>query len=438
MKKAMVKAKRKKFSQDEVGNIKLIRKANELVEARYKFDIWEIRMFAKTLSMIQPYDEDFKEYQISVGDMIQEFGLSKGGEIYDFLKMASLRLQDKKITIQRERGGLKTEFSAPLFIGVERVVDERAKESDKYIWVSFHPTLKPYLIELKTKYLVYDIRSMLSLKSANSIRIYELLKQYEKIGERVFKIEELKMILGIAPHEYALYGHFKDKVILKAQKDLEANEDGDITFEFEEIKEVRKVTKIKFFIKRRYPDREQLTEAKTDAVSDELKILIDLAGNNISQEMLGVWLKQYGLEAVEKGLKYTMNRLRLGEKINNVAAYTHKMIKTPGLFDQIEENKQKRRKSTEAKKQQVKIDQEKDQEIERNRALAHERKMAVLLSLASTEFVKQTLIDKVTAGVFGSYYKKDKSFEENAADSMIGGILLSIAEEIFPEEFAAL
>ena len=67
----MSKTKRKAFGRDDKGGIKLIRKANELVEARYKFDIWEIRMFAKTLSMIQAYDEDFKEYQISERNVFQ-------------------------------------------------------------------------------------------------------------------------------------------------------------------------------------------------------------------------------------------------------------------------------------------------------------------------------------------------------------------------------
>ncbi len=45
-------------------SVKLIRKSNELVEARYKFDIWEVRVFAKALTLIKQSDVDFKTYDI--------------------------------------------------------------------------------------------------------------------------------------------------------------------------------------------------------------------------------------------------------------------------------------------------------------------------------------------------------------------------------------
>lgn len=60
------------------------------------------------------------------------------------------------------------------------------------------------------------------LSSIYSVRMYELLKQYEKIGKRWFKLEDLRLILGMNQGEYPLYANFKQKVILKAQRDLEA------------------------------------------------------------------------------------------------------------------------------------------------------------------------------------------------------------------------
>ena len=37
----------------------IVREANELVEANYKFDIWEDRIFLMTLAQIKPSDESF-------------------------------------------------------------------------------------------------------------------------------------------------------------------------------------------------------------------------------------------------------------------------------------------------------------------------------------------------------------------------------------------
>jgi plasmid replication initiation protein len=96
----------------------------------------------------------------------------------------------------------------------------RPKEAtkDNYIKLRFHSDLKPFLLELKQRYLVYDIRNILSLTSIYSVRLFELLKQYQKIGKRRFELDELKSLLSIEPNEYALYGHFKERVIKKLRK----------------------------------------------------------------------------------------------------------------------------------------------------------------------------------------------------------------------------
>lgn len=80
----------------------------------------------------------------------------------------------------------------------------------------------------------------------NSGRIYEFLKQYQNIGFRTFKIEDLKALLGIEIGEYKLYGDFKRKILLKAQQEI--NCESELLIEFEEIKTGRKVTSIKFYI----------------------------------------------------------------------------------------------------------------------------------------------------------------------------------------------
>ena len=64
--------------------------------------------------------------------------------------------------------------------------------------------------------------------------------------KRKFEIEELKNTLGISKDEYEQYGHFKNKVILKAQKDL--LEETDIRFDIEEENSSRKVVAVIFVI----------------------------------------------------------------------------------------------------------------------------------------------------------------------------------------------
>ena len=82
-----------------------------------------------------------------------------------------------------------------------------------------------------------------------TIRIYELLKQYQKIGARTFRLEELRFLLNIATNKYPKYGNLKQAVILPSQRELKAKTD--LYFEFSELKQGHKVIALQFQI---YPN----------------------------------------------------------------------------------------------------------------------------------------------------------------------------------------
>jgi plasmid replication initiation protein len=233
----------KKKELADPSQIKIIRKANELVEARYRFDIWEMRVFAKMLMSIKTMDKDLQKYHIHISEIIKDFNLSDAGDNYASIKDAANKLLSKVIEIEKESPGGGKWLRIPLLIAVEGF---KNKEEGNYISVQFHPELKPFLMELKERYLQYDIRNLWGLTSVYSVRMYELLKQYERIGKRHFDLENLRLILGINPDEYKLYGHFKSKVILKAQTDLK--EVTDIHFTFKEKKDSRRVVGLTFQI----------------------------------------------------------------------------------------------------------------------------------------------------------------------------------------------
>ncbi|MGE1129107.1 replication initiation protein, partial [Bacillus wiedmannii] len=110
----------------------------------------------------------------------------------------------------------------------------------------FDPLLKPFLLELSSKFTSYRLANVVKLKSTYAIRIYELLKQYEHIKERTISLENLRYYLD-AIDVYPNYANFKQRVLKPSQKEL--NQKTDISFEFEEIKLGRKVQKIRFIIR---------------------------------------------------------------------------------------------------------------------------------------------------------------------------------------------
>jgi plasmid replication initiation protein len=78
------------------------------------------------------------------------------------------------------------------------------------------------------------------------MRVYTLLKQYERLKEREIELQKLRDILGIRKDQYVLYSNFKKDVLESTQKELA--EKADLYFEFDEIKYSRRVGAIRFRI----------------------------------------------------------------------------------------------------------------------------------------------------------------------------------------------
>lgn len=217
-------------------NSELIVKYNTLIEASYRLTSGEQRIILTLVSVIKPEDEEFKKYRFKVKDFCTMLEI-KNNRLYKDIKDITKDLMRKVFTIKKEKSTLQISWLS----SVEYI------EGEGIVELEFSPKLKPYLLQLKNRFTSYELKDILQLKSSYSFRIYELLKQYEKIGIRTFNVEELKDILGIDENTYPLYADFKRRVIIQSQKEI--NKKTDIHFEFGQIKTGRKVTELKFIIK---------------------------------------------------------------------------------------------------------------------------------------------------------------------------------------------
>lgn len=138
---------------------------------------------------------------------------------------------------------------------------------DSYLRLSFHPKMKPYLLQLKNRFLVYEAKNVLSLPSSYAIRMYELTKQYAPIGKRNIKVEDLKKILGVE-NKYKQYTHLKQRILEPSVKSV--NEHTDIDISYTERKRGRKVHLLEFVIKHKNPITKK--EVKSElSYEDKLK-----------------------------------------------------------------------------------------------------------------------------------------------------------------------
>ncbi len=424
-----------KLTENIANQIKLIRKSNKLVEARYKFDIWEMRVFVKMLTLIRPEDQDFAQYRINSTEIIHDFGLYDNGSIYKSIKEGAEKLLTKQVEIERiDEEGRKKRIKANLISSTESFVDENEGTD---IILKFDPELRRHLLDLKEKYLTYDVRNILKLTSVYSIRIYELLKQYEGMidesklshTKRKFSIDELKKVLGIEDGEYQLYGHFKNKIILKAQKDLES--ETDIRFEIEEEKSSRKITSIIFLIYRNSKNSKKEPKAKKQAkvVHPKFNKIYAKVKEFISQDVVENWFKEISYEQIETGVSYALSQHKQG-KVNDIVKYLQKMVRTeinPSTESSINT------KNTKV----IKIENEEvNTEIAAlkiNSDVVFNEICEGLLSKNKT--LKNQVIINMQTGLFAKFYNQNLSFEQNFKDPMVGGAMKGVIHQAYPEAF---
>lgn len=227
----------------KVSENNLVVQHNNIIEAKYKLSVEEQRLIKVLVSMIEPDDEDFKEYRLAVLELANLLDI-KRKDFYGAVKNTTKKLIENVLVVEYMEGTLQVAWlSSAHYHKGEGVVD-----------IAFSPKLKPFLLHLKSHFTSYKLGNIIRLKRTYSIRLYELLKQYEKIGKRRFTIEELRKLLMIDENEYKSFKNFKVRVILSAQEEI--NEKTDIRFEFTEERKNQKCVAIEFSI---YPNKSQDT-----------------------------------------------------------------------------------------------------------------------------------------------------------------------------------
>ena len=118
------------------------------------------------------------------------------------------------------------------------------EDEPNIITITCNDKIVPYIFELKNNYLTYMIGNIAKLNSVQKIRLYEVMKQYEKIKEIKFNLEELQKMMCCNINSEFKY--FRKNTLDPAIKDI--NEYTDIQVSYEKVLNCRKVVALKFTI----------------------------------------------------------------------------------------------------------------------------------------------------------------------------------------------
>lgn len=340
----------------------LVVQHNRLIEARYKLSLTEQRLIKLLVSMIEREDEDFKQYVVCVADLADLLGI-KSGDIYPAIEKAIDRLMDTPINFKDGDDKVKVRWLS----------SSRYQPKKGIALLRFDPELKPFLLQIKERYTSYQLVNIIRLKHIHSIRIYELLKQYQGLKKRRFSVVELKHILMIGDSEYKQYRDFRRWVIKVSQAELK--EKTDITFEFtEEIRKngrMRTVEFIEFIISENKRPVEKveiknplIKEIGTEKIEkNNTELVFNDAHANEAENMLislGVGrsaarklANEYGVEKVKSAVAYTQIQYKEG-KVKNPAGFVIEAVKNHYQDSKAEERKRQEAALQETKNKEAK------------------------------------------------------------------------------------
>jgi plasmid replication initiation protein len=237
------------------SGLTLIKKANNLIESRYKFDIWETRFFLSVLAQIHRDDKDFQVYRIHYKDIIKTFGLSSK-QSYGFLREGASSLMKKVLYITSMENGVEVETQYHLIRTIRYLKElnenkeEVFLENQEYIDVTVDPEMKPLLLQLRDQggFTFYELKNAIKL-GVYALRIYELLKQYQKIGSRKIKIQSMREMFELTT-EYPLVSHFYERVVHPSIKEINKHTDLQVDTP-QKIKEGRKIVALLFTFRKK-------------------------------------------------------------------------------------------------------------------------------------------------------------------------------------------
>ncbi len=257
----------------------LIVKHNDLVEARYNLNLTEQKIILYSVSKIDTNKDKFNLIKLEVKEITKLIGTDN--DRYSEFSSIANGLMDKKIYF-KDRPNLDIRWLASSeYVG------------DGIIELEFSEKLIPYLLKLKEKFTRYQLKNIINFKNKHSLRIYELMKQYQSIGKRNFELEEFKEILFLE-NQYERIYDFRRFVLDSAKEEI--NKNTDINISYETIKKGRKIVGLSFKIESKDQEREVYIDYLNEFYNiKEMKFKMGLKEENFSTEqVMSVYEKAVG------------------------------------------------------------------------------------------------------------------------------------------------
>jgi len=309
---------------------------NDLIEARYRLTVQEQRVMLWVISQIQPTDDDFFVHRIEVKELASAAGL-EGKNIYERMKATTKKLMGRVIELEKQG----KEYQLPM---INRAIYNKGEGT---VDIRLDETLKEYLLQLKDNFTSVRLGFAFKLASTHALRIYELLAQYRKLGERTISLDNIKRMLDVES-KYSDWGNFERRVIKTAQREIQ--EKTDIRFTYEKLKKGRKIDAIRFFIESN-DETEVLSPPELPPKSPTFprsEQMPRLQQHGVSARTQASWEKSYTPAQLTTALDALDAALARGTTIKNRAGWLRRALQEGWTDEQANQRREKRQQDAKA------------------------------------------------------------------------------------------
>lgn len=178
-----------------------------------------------------------REHTLSAKEFGQMFKVAPQNS-YVALKKAVNKLLKTDITVPED--GTNSYWRINVCSQAKYVKDEGKIE------IQFTDSIMPYLKQVKERFMVYNLADISNFKSIYATRLFELLQEFKETGWMIKSLDELRHAFAVG-NQYPKYANFKARTIVPACEEI--NKNYHMKVRFEEIKDGKSVTAIKFIFK---------------------------------------------------------------------------------------------------------------------------------------------------------------------------------------------
>lgn len=256
---------KKKKSIKQRAKKAIVTQDNRFIYAKYDMNANEMKFFMWIVAQLNSQKESlFKVCEIPLSEIFQTWQWEKDRVDYSYcFKIVEnmgrkTYIEDFKLLDEKTMKEVSVKRVMPLFKFIEY------KEGQGYITYQLNDSLMEYLLDLKRDFTQLKFDDIQQMKSAYSIRIYNMLVCELKQNRQSLKMNlvVLQNILEV-PRTLQEYKHFNQKVLAQAEKDINGKSNI-VLLEIKTYKTGRKITDLEFIFDYKNNDKRIVREQEKE------------------------------------------------------------------------------------------------------------------------------------------------------------------------------